>query len=166
MTQNPVYDAISNEFKKCQQDEDLPKIGCVFKLKDNDMYQWKVTMCCPKETPYENGIFTILILFPPDYPRYGPEFRFMNKIYNLNVDSRGDWRIYHSNLNEYRYSGKVRAVPNYGIKQALFDIYSTFYFQPVNSAFNYIWAEQYKNNRAEFEKEAKKWTQEYATKPL
>ena len=164
MTQNSVYDAISYEFKKCQQDEDLPKIGCFFKLKDNDMYQWKVTMCGPKETPYENGIFTILILFPPDYPLHGPEFKFINKIYHLNVDFKNDLgHISLNHLNEWRIRGKVSSFPTYGIKQALFDIFCLFFDQGVQSAYDDKMADQYEKNRPEFDKEAKKWTQKFAT---
>ena len=78
MEQNATYDAISKEFQKCQQDNDFLQIGWTFKLKDNNIYQWKVTINGPKDTPYEIGIFTILISFPPDYPLHGPEFKFLN----------------------------------------------------------------------------------------
>ena len=67
-------------------------------------------MIGPKNTPYEDGLFTILIIeiilwvnkfhafissityyfsiFPSDYPNHGPEFRFKNKIYHLRVDPK------------------------------------------------------------------------------
>ena len=71
-------------------------------------------MLGPKNTPYEGGIFTIHILFPADYPRRGPEFKFANKIYHLNVDwrstSKGDQlgHISLNTLNEWRVTGKVK----------------------------------------------------------
>ena len=164
MKENIRYNAIYNEFQKCQRDDDLLQIGCIFKLKDNDMYQWKVTMCGPKETPYENGIFTILILFPLDYPLHGPEFKFINKIYHLNVDWKNNiGHISLNHLNEWRICGKVKAFPIYGIKQALFDIFCLFFDQGVEAAEDDSMAEQYYNNRPEFDKEAKKWTQKFAT---
>ena len=40
----------------------------------------------PRKTPYEGGLFTIQIYFPNDYPSQGPDFRFCNLVYHLNVD--------------------------------------------------------------------------------
>ena len=165
MKQNITYNAIYNEFQKCQQDDDLLQIGCTFKLKDNNMHQWRVTMCGPKETPYENGIFTICILFPLDYPRHGPEFRFLNKVYHLNVDWRNDRCLGHislNHLNEWRVCGKVTKFPTYGIKQALFDIFCLFFDQGVESCYDERMGIQYRDNTAEFNKIAAEWTHRYA----
>ena len=164
MEQNASYEAITKEFQKCQQDNDFLQIGWTFKLKDNNIYQWKVTINGPKDTPYENGIFTILISFPPDYPLHGPEFKFLNKVYLINVDNTG--QIIHLNLNQWAWVGKVKDYPDYDIKHALLDIYSMFYYQALESPINWHLAIQYRDNKPEFDKEAKKWTQEYATKPL
>ena len=163
MKQNITYNAICNEFQKCQQDDDLLQIGCTFKLKDNNIFQWRVTMYGPKETPYENGIFTIIISFPPDYPRKGPEFKFLNKSYHLNVDFKNNLgHISLNHLNEWATSGKVRVFPTYGIKQALFDIFCLFFDQGVEGAYDEALANQYLNNRPEFDKIAKEWTQRFA----
>ncbi len=164
MQQNMTYNAICNEFQKCQKDDDLLQIGCTFKLKDNNIFQWRVTMYGPKETPYENGIFTIIISFPPDYPRKGPEFKFVNKIYHLNVDFKNNLgHISLNHLNEWAITGKVRVFPSYGIKQALFDIFCLFFDQGVESCYDEGMGNQYRENRPEFDEIAKKWTQEYAT---
>ena len=77
---------LRKEFSLCEQDDELMQIGCSFGLYDNNMFTWKVTMLGPNNTPYEGGIFTIKIFFPDDYPNHGAEFRFINKIYHLNVD--------------------------------------------------------------------------------
>ena len=92
------------------------------------MFKWKVTMLGPNNTPYEGGIFTIKITFPDDYPKLGAEFKFMNKIYHLNVDFKNDFgHISLSSLNEWGLTGKVTDRPVYGVKQALFDIFCLFY---------------------------------------
>ena len=163
MKQNITYNAIYNEFQKCQQDDDLLQIGCTFKLKDNNINQWEVTMNGPKETPYENGIFIIIISFPPDYPLHGPEFKFRNKIYHLNVDFKNDLgHISLSNLNCWRTCGKVHKFPSYGVKHALFDIFCLFFAQGVEGAYDEQMADLYMNNRPEFDKIAKEFTQRYA----
>ena len=120
-------------------------------------------MLGPKDSPYEGGIFTIKILFPQDYPNHGPDFKFMNKIYHLNVAPINDFgHISLSSLNEWRFCGKVSDKPVFGVKQALFDIFCLFYNQGFDSPYDGKMAEQYVNNRAKFDKIAKEWTEKYA----
>ena len=154
---------LRKEFQLCDQDDELMQIGCSFGLFDNDMYRWKVTMLGPKDSPYEGGIFTIKILFPQDYPNHGPDFKFMNKIYHLNVAPINDFgHISLSSTNEWRLCGKVQAKPVFGVKQALFDIFCLFYNQGILDAYEEEMAEQYLHNRAKFDKIAKEWTEKYA----
>ena len=55
---------------------------------------WKVLLLGPKETPYENGLFTLYVQFPGDYPFKAPEMRFITPIYHCNMNQQG--RICHS----------------------------------------------------------------------
>ena len=161
--QNIASYEIYKEFQKCLQDEDLLQIGCTFKLNNNNIYQWKVTMYGPKKTPYENGIFTIIIKFPFEYPNHGPKFEFMQKVYHLNVGLRDDpGYICINHLNEWRTCGKVFHWPNYRIKQALFDIFCFFIHQGVEEAHDEERGKQYVQNRQQFDDEARKWTLKYA----
>ena len=154
---------LRKEFQLCDQDDELIQIGCSFGLFDNNMYTWKVTMLGPKDTPYEGGIFTIKITFPEDYPNHGPDFKFINKIYHLNVDPINDFgHISLSSTNEWGLCGKVHDKPVFGVKQALFDIFCLFYNQGIEGAYEEEMAELYKNNRAKFDKIAKEWTEKYA----
>ena len=82
---------LKKKFQLCKLNEDLLQIGCVFGLfPDNNLIKWIVTMFGRKDTPYKSGIFTIKITFPEDYSEHSAEFKFMNKIYYLNVDSKND----------------------------------------------------------------------------
>ena len=83
---NMTFKRLEKEFKLCSQDEQLKDIGCNFIMEKGNYYIWRVTMKGPNNTPYQGGIFTIRITFPLNYPKSGPEFRFLNKIYHLNVD--------------------------------------------------------------------------------
>ena len=47
------------------------------------------------------------------------------------------------------------------MKQALFDIFCLFYNQGVIGAYDEKMAQQYLNNRAEFDAEAKRWTEQF-----
>ena len=166
--QNATLNRLTKEFQLCQNDSELIQIGCSFGLIDNNYYNWKVTMVGPKDTPYEGGIFTIIIVFPLNYPKLGAEFKFQNKIYHLNVDWRESTKkdelghICLSTLNEWRSTGKVKAKKGFGVKQALFDIFCLFYNQGIESPYDINLANQYKNNREQFNEEAKRWTQMFA----
>ena len=117
----------------------------------------------PEDSPYKGGIFTIKIIFPENYPKYGPEFKFLNKIYHLNVDLQQDLgHISLSSLNGWRISGIVPGKKIYGVKQALFDIFFLFYKQGIDSSYDEVMAQQYEYNRKKFDEIAKKWTNDYA----
>ena len=157
---------IQREFNLCQNDLDLIQIGCSFGLKDPENYNvWKVSMLGPQNTPYQGGIFTINVFFPEDYPKKGAEFRFVNKIYHLNVDWKNKDTLGHiclSSLNEWHTTGKVSSKPCYGVKQALFDIFCLFYNQGIESPYDEEIAKQYRDKRSEFDALAKEWTNKYA----
>ena len=162
---------IVKEFKLCQNDSELLQIGCTFGLiNPNNIFQWKVLMIGPKGTPYENGVFTINILFPKNYPEKGPEFRFVNKIYHLNVDWRdkdekgnpGNGHICLSSLNDWSSTGKVFNKPGFSVKEAILEIFNLFHNQIIDTPYDNAIAEQYKNNRAKFENVAREWTKNYA----
>lgn len=118
----------------------------------------------PGNTPYEGGIFAIKIIFPFDYPNHGPEFKFINKVYHLNVDNKDLGHISLNSINEQRLTGKGSYLNFYTVKQALFDIFHLFYSQGIESPRDDSMAEIYVNNREKFNTEAKKWTKLYANK--
>ena len=162
---------LSKEFKLCLNDSELMQIGCSFGLVNpGDLFLWKVAMIGPKGTPYESGVFILNIKFPPNYPEKGAEFRFVNKIYHLNVDWRerddkgnpGNGHICLTTLNEWKSTGKVKDKPGFCVKQALFDIFCLFYNQGIQSPYDDNIAAQYQNNRDEFDRIAKEWTRKYA----
>jgi ubiquitin-conjugating enzyme E2 D/E len=163
MFQNTTLSRLNKEYKLCVQDNDLIQIGCNFGLENDDIYHWRVTMVGPRDTPYENGLFTITVNFPQDYPTHGPEFKFKNKIYHLNVDFKNDFgHICINSLNEWRTTGKVSGKPGYAVKQALFDIFCLFYNQGIDSPYDDQMAMDYRDNPEKFNEIAKKWTKEFA----
>ena len=162
-TGNETMNRISQEYNFCVNDNDLVAIGCNFGLENNNIFTWRITMSGPTNTPYGGGLFTILATFPNDYPVHGPEFKFKNKIFHLNVNFSDDpGHICISSLNDWRTRGKVKDLPFYTVKQALFDIFCLFYNQGVVSAYDQKMAELYMNNRQAFDAEARNWTQLYA----
>ena len=164
---NQRMSRIQREFNLCQNDSDLTQIGCSFGLEqENNFNVWKVSMLGPQNTPYQGGVFIIKVYFPNEYPSKGAEFRFTNKIYHLNVDWKNQNSLGHiclSSLNEWHTTGRVKAKPCYGVKQALFDIFCLFYNQGIESPYDEAIAKQYKEKRQEFDAMAKEWTKKYAS---
>ena len=156
---NQTERRLRQEFELCTKDNDLHTIGCTFGLENNNLFTWRVTMVGPVNTPYDGGLFTLIIKFPYDYPNHGPEFQFKNKMYHLNVNNQG--HICLTSINEWFVTGKVKN-NFYTVKQALFDIFCLFYNQGVDSAYDQGMADKYKCNPEQFNLEAKEWTKLYA----
>ena len=166
---NMTITRLKKEFNLCSQDPELKSIGCKFIMEMGNFYIWRVTMNGPENTPYQGGIFTIRITFPFNYPKSGPEFRFLNKIYHLNVDFTDMTKLGHiclSYLNEWQSTGKVLSKKCYGVKQALYDIFCLFYNQGIESAYDKKMAQDYMQNPKQFETIAKQWTMQYAQSPM
>ena len=162
--QSETLSRLRQEFEYCVKDDDLVQIGCSFGLVNDNIHHWIITMTGPKGSPYEGGLFRIKADFPEDYPNHGPELKFINKIYHLNVNFTDDpGHICINSINSWRLTGKVRDQPFYTMKQALFDIFSLFYKQGVDSAYDQNMAELYKKHKDQFDQEARRWTQLYAS---
>ena len=168
-TQAMTLTRLKKEFSLCSQDIELKGLGCQFILENNNYYAWRVTLKGPKETPYEGGTFTIRITFPFNYPKSGPEFRFLNLIYHLNVDFTNQNELGHiclNFLNEWKSTGKVVEKPGYGVKQALIDIFCLFYNQNIGSAYDQNIAAEYQSNMSNFNSKAKMYTQKFAQQAM
>ena len=62
-----------------------PQNGIEIFADENNIYKWTALIQGLENTPYEGGIFKILIDFPTDYPFKPPKFKFGTKIYHPNV---------------------------------------------------------------------------------
>jgi ubiquitin-conjugating enzyme E2 E len=68
-----------------------PPVGVTAGLKNNNsLYEWIATLVGPVGTPYADGLFTLKILFPKDYPFRAPKISFVTQIYHCNISEKGD----------------------------------------------------------------------------
>ena len=51
---------------------------------------WNAIIIGPEDTPYANGIFTVSIYFPDEYPMVPPKVKFNTRIYHPNITPNGE----------------------------------------------------------------------------
>ena len=158
-----------NAMKKIRQEfSDLNKepdsnLGITVGLLDEDnIFDWKVTLFGPADTPYKGGIFILNIHFPDDYPNKPPEVIFETPIYHVNVNHKkqifeGAEPLGHvciSTLNWWK--------PIYKIREVLTNIFALFYKANPDSPYGLERANELRFNKSLYENKIKYFTQKYA----
>ena len=54
-----------------------------------DPYKWYALIKGPPDSPYEGGMFKLIITIPEDYPHKAPDVQFETKIYHPNISGNG-----------------------------------------------------------------------------
>ena len=142
---------LKKELQELQNDP-IITMGVVVKAIKGDVFHWQMTMLGPQDTPYAGGLFYLTADFPNDYPNSGPEVKFVNKMYHLNVSSNGHVCI--NTLSEWKKGTTMTEV--------LSLIFALFYKQNPNSAYDKNMAQLFLNDKASFDKNVRIYTQKYA----
>ena len=78
---------IMNMFKACKKN---PSPYFSFKLKDDNIFEWRLTIIGPTGTLYEGGLFPCDLIFPVNFPRSPPKMRFVCPMFHPNIDKDGN----------------------------------------------------------------------------
>jgi len=54
-------------------------------IKESNLFEWRIYLEGPKDTPYTGGIFQLIMQFPSDYPMSPPSLRFTSEFWHPNV---------------------------------------------------------------------------------
>ena len=155
-------DRIIEEFNDLSRNP-ITNIGLTVGLFDyNDPTKWRATIAGPKDTPYKDGFFNILVDFPPEYPQKPPEVCFLTPIYHVNINycapsSPGAESLGHvciSTLNWWK--------PEYRMRDIFTNIFGLFYMANPDSPYGSDRADELRNNRELYEKKVRYFTQKYA----
>ena len=141
---------IKRELKDLLKD---PPMNCSASPVDNDNYHWKACIYGPADSPYHNGIFELDIRFPIEYPFLPPKIVFLTKIYHPNINSAGSICL---DILKDQWS------PALSITKVLLSICSLLDDPNPDDPLVLDIANQYRENRTQYESEARAWTIQYA----
>ena len=149
---------IKNDFVELSYNA-IPSLGINLGLPDKDnICKWKVTIIGASDSSYKFGLFFMEFTFQNDYPEKPPKIRFLTPIYHLNVNSGKDQElglIQPILINKWWNSSN-------NIMELASKIFTLFYFQYPEYAFEIERAKEYKENKSLFEEKAKYFNQKYA----
>ena len=132
-----------------------PPTNCSAGIADDNIHQWQATIMGPEGSPYHGGVFYLKIDFPLDYPFKPPKIMFLTKIYHCNINSSGGICL---DILKNMWS------PALTVNKILLSISSLLNDQNPNDPLMPEIANQYINNKEEFIKSAKYYTNMYAKK--
>ena len=63
--------------------------GLSVDLKNDNIFIWEALIFGPYESPWENGIFKLNIIFSEEYPLKPPNIKFLSKMFHPNIYTNG-----------------------------------------------------------------------------
>ncbi len=119
----------------------------------DDLFKWDATITGPSGSPFEGGIFKLIITFPTDYPFKPPKLHFITKIYHPNINGVGGICL---DILKDKWS------PALTIAKVLLSISSLLTDANPDDPLMPEIATQYKSDRAAYEAQARRTTVEHA----
>ncbi|KAF2895805.1 hypothetical protein ILUMI_10371 [Ignelater luminosus] len=147
---------LSRELAKITQS---PPPGICLSAKDDKLNVFEASIVGPESTPYCNGIFNLELMVPENYPFSPPSIKFLTKIYHPNIDDNG--RIC---LDLIKMPPKGNWRPTIGLEGLLIAIRMLLENPNPDDPLMVEIAEEFKNNKPEYKRKAKLFTEQHATK--
>ncbi len=145
-----AFGEISNDHKS--------NIGCTVALVNDDIYHWKCTLLGPKGTPYEGGVFKILLDFKEDFPNSAADVRFLTPIYHLNINPKeSGQKLGHCCLSTLNFWDKETSIQ--GILSSVFVL---LLGAGPESPYGLDRSKEYLEQRELYRQKAKYFTKKYA----
>ena len=84
----PARRRIIRDLKKME--EDPPVSGVTAKPNENNIMLWQAIILGPEDTPWEGGVFKLIMEFSEEYPNKAPSIRFLTKVFHPNIYNDGN----------------------------------------------------------------------------
>ncbi len=101
----------------------------------------------PIDTPFEDGVFKLIINFTENYPNKPPSVKFISEIFHPNVYNTGDLCL---DILQNRWS------PTYDVASILTSIQSLLNDPNISSPANVEAATLYRDHRSQYDKKVKR----------
>lgn len=134
-----------------------PPSGISVSQKDDKINFLQAAILGPDDTPYKNGTFHVEISIPDNYPFSPPSMRFLTKIYHPNIDDNG--RIC---LDLIKMPPKGSWKPSISLEGLLIAVRMLLQYPNPDDPLMADIAEEFKNNKSEYERKAQEYTNKYA----
>jgi len=127
---------------------------------DSDLHRWHVTLEGPSQSAYSGGTFGLFVTLPPDYPFKTPQITFSTRIYHPNVtnDSAGSICLPILKTENWKPGCTLAAV--------LTALYQLLLEPLPDDPLEARIADEFKSDRAEFDKNARAYVARYAKGPV
>lgn len=150
---------IARELLKRQYIELTRDGQCPFSvgLEDDNLLTWRVCFQGPVDTPYEGGLFTVLVYFPDDFPSNPPEIKFEQRMWHPNIypDGRVCISILHppgTDIFNEQEKAEERWRPILGVESIIMSVISLLGEPNVESPANVDAAVNLKNDPKDYKK--------------
>ena len=154
-----VINKLKEEYMDINNNPILNIVATVGLPDENNLFEWRLSIIGPRDTPYNGGLFYLTLKFPENYPSYPPKVTFDTPIYHINVASIGGGSI----LGEPASLTILRAwSPNFKVRDIIISIYSLFYMNNIDCELSHVMAEEFRNNKPLYEEKIKYFTRKYA----
>lgn len=123
-------------------------------LTEENFFEWEALISGPEGTPFEGGVFTTRLVFPPDYPLSPPKMRFVGEMFHPNVypDGRVCISILHAPGDDpmgYESSAE-RWSPVQSVEKILLSVVSMLAEPNDESGANVDASKMWRENREKF----------------
>ena len=150
----PKNNRILSDLKELMNNDIPETIKEVIINEDNIYGEHQVFINGPKDTPFEGGVFKLLITLPSDYPFKPPVMHFSTYVYHPNISREGSICI---DILKDQWSSALRL---YKVVLSISDLLST---PNPDDPLSPDVAHTYKSNRDLYIKKVKEAVQKYAS---